>query len=695
MKDLPIHFEQPIWLVIPIVLVSLALSAFLYYRKQRAFPDWLSILLFSLRFLVFFLLGILLLNPFFFHQEKLSQKPVLVVAIDESESMLNHTDSIDLRENIQKIQNEIQNELSAFYEIDFLAFDHTVIETPTYQFNGKRSDLGKLLNYVENKYYMLPVGGLLMLTDGVYNQGINPLHEAENNTTSIYPIVFGDTNQYSDAAIKNIFHNKVVRQDASFSLEVVVQANALQNEKIQLQVLKGEKVLQEKEILIETDNQSVAVDFDLKARGKGLEAYEVRILNLDRERNLKNNRSVFYVQLIESGNKILILGDHHHPDLGAIASSLRKVEGFDVEVKTLQDFPIKPDGYELVVFHGLPSIDERSRELFKNVEWQRKALWYIWSSSTSLEELSLQDFPFDINSPITGFEYAEVSPNTDFNNFNLPLNWAKIYGDFPPLYVPFVQLSSNRKVDVLFNQNIRGYESGQALLCFWNKASLKRSYLAGEGLWKWRIYNYQNKGDHQNFDLLMQRIARYLLTGTYSDRFNIQYQSSYSETDLIKWNAFVYNAAYEAITDAVVSMQVFDELGREYPYQFSTEENGYMANLGYLKAGKYSFKAEAKLIDTTFSEEGNFVIEAWNMEQAKSVTDITLLRQLASKSGGQVFLNNQEKELVEVLKNKPEAARRYSYIEKIINLIDFPYIALLLLLFLSAEWVLRKRFGSY
>ena len=54
---------------------------------------------------------------------------------------------------------------------------------------------------------------------------------------------------------KNIFHNKVVRQNASFSIEVVVQANALQNEEIRLQLLKGGKVLQEKEILIETENQ--------------------------------------------------------------------------------------------------------------------------------------------------------------------------------------------------------------------------------------------------------------------------------------------------------------------------------------------------------------------------------------------------------------------------------------------------------
>ena len=695
MKDLPIHFEQPIWLVIPIILVSLALSAFLYYRKQRIFPDWLSILLFSLRFLVFFFLGVLLLNPFFFHQEKLSQKPVLVVAIDESESMMNHMDSLSLSVNIQNIQEEIQNELSEFYEIDFLSFDHAVKESPTHQFKGKRSDLGQLLNYVEDKYYMLPVGGVIMLTDGIYNQGISPLHEAEKSTTSIYPIAIGDTNQYSDAAIKNIFHNKVVRQNASFSVEVVVQANALQNEKIQLQLLKNGKVLQEKEILIDTENQSVVANFELNAFGNGLESYEVKILNLSKERNLKNNRSVFYVQVIESGNRILILGDHHHPDLGAIASALRKVEGFEVDVKTLQDFPIKPDGYELVIFHGLPSLDERSKELFENDEWKRKAIWYIWSSSTSFEELDQQDFSLDINSPISGYEYTEIAPNVDFNNFNLPLNWAHIYNDYPPLYMPFTQLSSNRKIDVLFNQSIRGYESGEPLLCFWNAANLKRSYLAGEGLWKWRLYSHQNKGNHEDFNLLMQRISKYLLTGTYSDRFNIQYQSSYSETDLIKWNALVYNEAYETNTDAEVSVFIYDESGSEYPYQFSIEENGYSAHLGYLKAGKYSFKAEAKLIDTAFSEEGNFVIEAWNMEQAKNVTDITLLRQMASISGGQVFFSNQGKELVEVLKNKPESARRYSFVEKIVNLIDFPYIGLLILLLLSSEWVLRKRYGSY
>lgn len=673
----------------------MSISAFLYYKTKNEFPIYLNILLFSFRFLVLFSIGILLLNPYFFRNTKVLQKPVLVVAIDESESMLNGSDSISIAQNIQSKIDIFEKELSDIYELDFIAFHQDIEEHPSLSFNGKRTDLGKLLSYTFDKYYMLPITGLVLLSDGHYNQGITPLQFSKNQTMSIFPLVYGDTSIQSDVLIDAIFHNKLVKQETPFPVDVNIQAQGLQGEKLHIRIEKGGRLLQEKELYITSQNFYKELRFEVKASGQGLQAYRVRISQLEGEQNYKNNQSDFYVEVLESGNKILILGHSPHPDLGALASALRKVDGFEVDVRTLSDYPFKTNEYQLIILHGLPSLDERSKAIFSQQDLKNKALWYIWSSSTDFAELSKNDFPWDINNSISGFEYAELSANSDFSNFKMPNNWVQTYETYPPLYVPFVKLQSRQKTDLMFSQRIRGFESGEVLLGLWSKAALKRAYLAGEGLWKWRIYSYKSTNNHEEFNTLVNRTAQYLLTGVYDDRFALQYQSVYNETDLIEWEAQVYNQAFETTTDAEVSALITDQSGAEYPYQFSAEENGFHAELGYLQAGEYSFKATAQLIDTLLQDEGRFVVEAWDLEQSRTGSDWKLLNQLAEQSGAKAYTETQLEQLIEELKVRPDAATRYSYIQKIINFIDLKWLAFLLIMILSAEWIIRKRFGSY
>jgi len=695
LNQLPINLEQPLWLLLPVLLVAIAISAFLYYKSKNGFPAYLNIILFSLRFLVISSLAILLLNPYFFSETKVLQKPVLVVAIDESESMLNHSDSLLMAQNMDSKVNEFKKELSEIYQLDFLGFQQGVEEQVSYSFDGKRSDLSKLLAYTSDKYYMLPITGIVLLSDGQYNQGQSPLQLMENQSVSVFPLVYGDTTMQSDVFIDAVYHNKVVKQMAPFPVDVNIQAEGMLGETLQVRIEKGGRLLEQKELKINSQEFYKEVRFEVEASGEGLQAYRVRIPQLEKEKNTLNNQNDFYVQILESGSKILVLGNSPHPDLGALASALTKVDGFDVDVKTLSDYPFQINEYELLILHGLPSQDERSRRIFSQEDWKNKALWYVWSSSTDLAQLTELDFPWEMSQSIAGFEYAELSANTEFSNFKMPNNWMQIYQSYPPLYIPFVKLQSRQKTYLMFSQRIRGYESGEVLLGMWSKASLKRAYLAGEGLWKWRIYSYQSTRSHDEFNTLINRTARYLLTGVYDDRFGLQYQSVYNETDLIEWEAQVYNQAFETITDAEVSVVITDANDAEYPYQFSTEENGFHLNMAYLKVGEYSFKAQAKLSDTLLTEEGSFVVEAWNMEQSRTNADWILMKQLAEQSGGKAYLESQQAELIEELKNRPDAAVRYNYIQKIINFIDLKWLAFLLIALLSTEWILRKRFGSY
>jgi len=645
----------------------------------------------GIRFLVVFLMGVLLLNVFFFNQEKQLQKPILAVVVDESESMLKNADSTSLSAAMDAKIQQFKSELEESYQIDFLGFHQEVIEQPNLKFDGKRTDLGQVFRYLNDKYYMLPLEAAVVFTDGQNNQGINPLYQLEAGALNVYPVIMGDTANPSDAFIDQVYYNKVVKQKADFYVDVVLQAQLLESENIRVRLKKQNRVVAEKEVKITSENESREIRFELNEQSSGLKRYVVEIVTNTPEKNLENNSTDFYIQVVESGQKVLIVGNNPHPDLGAIASALRTIDGLEVEVKTLNDFPFQVREEQLIILHGLPSKDERSKAFLSQQEIQNKALWYIWSTSTDLNH---SDFPFFIDK-VNGYEYAEPSPVADFNDFLLPGNWVSDFSDYPPLYAPYAQMTAKFPMSNFFTQRIRGYESGEVLWSFWDDKGLTKSFLAGEGIWKWKLHNYQKESNHFQFNDLIKRVSKYLLTGAYNDRFNLQFQSSYNETDRVLIEAQVLNKAFENINSAEVSLKLKDEQQNEYPYQFSSFKDRYSLDLGFLKSGIYSFLAQAKTADTSLFESGTFVVESWDMEASRTGANMELLHQLASLSNGKSYHFSETDQLISDLKQNTESALRYTYIQKIINLIDIKWLLLLLVSLLTAEWFLRKYFGGY
>ncbi len=696
MKDLLINFEQPLWLLLPVLLASIAISAFLYYRNSSSgFNKPLNISLFLLRALALFLLGILLLNPYFIKKTKILEKPKVVVAVDVSESMVNSKDSLAIRQSITQNISQIKEELSEQFDIDVLAFDHQTYEDDKMSLSGKRTDIGQMLHYVKEKYYMLNLSALILLSDGQNNQGLSPEYTIQDQITEIYPIIYGDTLPSSDLSVSKLFYNKVVRQDSKFPVEVIVHAEGLLNEKVIVQIEHKGKVVASKPLLISKDSFTKEIKFEIDSKAKGLQSFTIRLVSEVQEKNQTNNTSKFYVQVVESGNKVLVLGHAPHPDLGAIASALQTADSYSVSVKTLNDFPFKIDDYQLIIMHGLPSVDERSRKIFSEEALKNKAIWYIMSTATDMTKIAEQDLAWEISSSNGVYEHVEASYDEGFTSFQWPAKYSSNIDQFPPLYATFSSFQNLKKSDVMLWQSIRGFQTDKPLQSFWSKGVKKYGLLSGEGLWKWRIFSYQEYGNHDLFNSFITRVSSYLLTGVYDDHFNISYKNVYHETELIEWEAQVYNQAFEPIPHAKLSIEIIDKEGHTYPYQFSANAHSYSLNLDYFEPGEYSFNASAETTDTTYKESGHFVVNAWNMEQSSMGANQELLNRLAKLSNGKVFFPSQVEQLNQYLLNRADFKPRSSFTQKLINLIDIKWLAIIIILLLAVEWVLRKRNGAY
>jgi hypothetical protein len=244
-------------------------------------------------------------------------------------------------------------------------------------------------------------------------------------------------------------------------------------------------------------------------------------------------------------------------------------------------------------------------------------------------------------------------------------------------------------------QSIRGFETDKPLQLFWSKGKRKFGMLTGEGLWKWRFFDFQIHSNHDIFNTFITRVSRYLLTGAFQERFHIEYKNVYNETDQISWEAQIYNEAYEPIPEADIKLEVTDKNGRVYPYQFTGDNGVYRLNFDDLKAGEYSFHALAKTADTSFVKNGKFVVNAWNMERANMSANMDLLAKLAHETGGKLYQTSQIDQLIENLNNRPDFKAKSVWVQKIINLIDITWLLAIVSMLLGLEWFLRKRNGSY
>jgi hypothetical protein len=167
------------------------------------------------------------------------------------------------------------------------------------------------------------------------------------------------------------------------------------------------------------------------------------------------------------------------------------------------------------------------------------------------------------------------------------------------------------------------------------------------------------------------------------------------ETDRLLFEAELYNSSYEPVTDGEVSINLLSEKGEDYPFTFSKSMNAYRLDAGRLPVGEYNYLARANRNNEEFTEQGVLVIKPLLLEQTRSQADYNLLYQLAEKSGAQMTMAREIEGLAGQIRSNTRLSSTSYEQSKLSDLIQLKWLLFLILALLSAEWLLRKRNGSY
>ncbi|NOZ45634.1 MAG: hypothetical protein GXO79_02520 [Chlorobi bacterium] len=222
----------------------------------------------------------------------------------------------------------------------------------------------------------------------------------------------------------------------------------------------------------------------------------------------------------------------------------------------------------------------------------------------------------------------------------------------------------------------------------------KTGLIAGEGIWRWKIYDYKLNGDNLLFNELINKIIQYLSVEAKKQQFYVHTQKNYSENEQIIFSAEVYNKSYELIDDPEIFLEITDKKGHKLNYNFVKSNKKYRLNVGEFNSGIYKYTANVEYGNEKYSQKGVFSVSPVNIEYMKSSSDYHLLYQIDRQTGGKFYTFNEIENLKnDILTNTTIKSTVYKD-NNYISLINLKWLFIVILLLLSTEWLLRKYFGS-
>jgi hypothetical protein len=378
-----------------------------------------------------------------------------------------------------------------------------------------------------------------------------------------------------------------------------------------------------------------------------------------------------------------------------LKDALSNNENFSFESKKVDNFSQSLEKFDLVILHQLPSSSQSLNRQIREINRLKIPSLYILGSQTSIQKLNNVQEGLKITSVRANSEEAQGIINKNFKNFAVNQSYIDILEDFPPLFTIFGSYQINNQSDVFLFQKVKNISTPNPLIYFSEKDEQKIGFITGEGLWRWRLYNYKVDENHEIFNDFLSKIVQYLTLNVKKERLIINIEKSYAQNKTIEVAAELYNKNFELVNNPEMKMVIHSSNGLDYEYVFNKTLKSYTIDITGLPSGKYTYRIDVKLGNEVFKKEGEFIVYKNNIELAHTKANHNLLNKLSIKLGGRVFLVEEIDNIKENIAQKGELKPVVSFDKKLNDLINIKALLIVLILFISIEWFIRKYFGGY
>lgn len=672
------------------------LYAWLLYGTNKNLHRNLRYALTALRILTVTLIAWMLFAPLVKRISYTPEKPIIVLAHDNSISVAQVEPAGFNRIKYQQDLKQLSEALAEKYEVKTYSFSDSVKAGLDFSGTGKLSNASALINQLNNELLNRNVGAVILASDGIFNRGGNPLYALNQIKAPVYTIAMGDTIAKRDVLIANVNYNNLVYLDNEFTLDIQVQAYESKGESTQLSVLENGKKLSEQSVAINTNGFVKDIQVKLKANQIGIQKYTINLSTVKNEVTTKNNSQTLFVEVIDARQKVLIASAAPHPDIATLKQAIDLNKHYEVTIALADDLnAVEVNKYSLAILYQLPGNTNAGTALINRLQQTNMPLWYILGAQSNIGAFNQVQKLVNLNRANGSLQEVFPYPDANFTAFNLADNSLKQLNDYDPLQSPFANVSVNGNYTAALNQRIGRVNTQNPLLFFINDNGKKTGFLLGEGIWKWKLEEAKSEQHYPLVNELISKTMQYLAVKDDKRKFKAySSKSTYDENENVILNATLYNDAYEPVNTSEVRVEVKNADGKAFNYTFSKFGAAYRLDAGTLPQGNYTYTASTSLGDKKYTAAGAFYVNALIAEYQQTTANHQLLYTMAQQSNGKMVMPANLLNLVEEIE-KSGQVKTISYEDrKYEELISLKWLFTLIVLLLSAEWFLRKRNGE-
>jgi hypothetical protein len=693
---LSFSLSYPYWYILFCAIVGLSFAVILYLKNENLASKvnfWLGFL----RFLTGSIIAFLLLQPVLKWMHNDTIKPTIVILQDNSASQIVAFTKINKNQFETTLNNTIAS-LEKKYIVKKYTYGNTLHDSTVLNYKDGNTNIADALEQIASNYESENLGAIILTGDGIYNQGANPALLNMPLKASVYAIGLGDTTVKKDALILKTYQNKIAFLGDKFSVKIDLLGLACNNTNATVNIYNNtlNKQLAAQNVNFAGNKCSKQVELLLDAQAKGIQHFTARINTINGEQNIINNTQDFYVEVLDSKQKILIVCNAPHPDINAIKEALSVQKNCEITITTVDRLKANAKDYNLIIMHNLPSTSNNINNLLEQAKANNVGLLFIVGAQTSLPLFNKTQTAINIKTTSGGVSDVGGMLNKNFNFFIVENTLTSNLAQLPPLSSVFGQYTLGPNTQVLFNQKLGAVATANPLWLMQQSGNNRIGVICAEGLWRWRLYDYLQHKNHNAVDELIQKTVQYLVVQQNKKQFRVTINKTINTiNEDIVFDAEVYNNNYELITPNEVQLIIADKKGLRYNYTLNKQEKNYNINIGALPAGDYNYETRTTANNKNYSETGSFKVVDVNVEMANTTADFNTLAQVANNYNGKFLYANQVGELENLILKNENIKNEIQTALNTEPLINWRWLFGLIIALLSIEWFVRKRSGSY
>lgn len=712
------------WLLMLGILIGLFIAIFVYKRTLPPISSKRKAWLIAFRTTALALLIFILFEPLITRISATEEAPKVYVLLDNSIST-GIKDAKGDRSSLFQQSIENTNFISLDKEqLSINLFSESLTELgefnpDTINHSGQISNISNAIRQTINNSKESNIQAALLITDGSFNEGDNPIYAADDFAKPIFIVGIGDTTQPKDVSVQFILTNEIAYLDNPIPVNVNIKKSIYSEGIIKVSFFDNGKKVSEQEIHLTPEKDEYSLVFEYIPKTEGIRKLTFRASVFEDEITSKNNIRSEFVRVLKNKRRIAIFAGSPCPDLSFIGNELNDEKG--VEIKTYiqkqgAEFynqmpnPSELNEAEMIIFVGFPvsSTPQKVMEMVKNELKRGKPFLFIMSNEVDYRKLNvINDYlPFTVMSTRKN-EFLislDVKPEAlsnpllrVFGELDDMLLWNKL----PPVFRNETFFKPKPESEVVATIKVNNMAINEPFILMRSFQNNKSVAVLAYSLFRWKLLGYAqdqalgytNKPDL--FSIFFGNVFRWLSISTKDKNIIIKTsKTNYTSDEKIEFFAQVYDAAYTPVDNAEVKITI---TGGDAESQILLKPFGngrYKEEIESLPEADYFFDGIVTLNGNKLGKDnGRFSVGEIPLEYSDLTMNANLLRNIANRTGGKFYLPENSGQFLEDLKSLKDFRPKPVVKRSEFVLWNWYWLLVLAILCFASEWFLRKKWG--